>query len=767
MAVAEVHDATELFRRATGFEPYDYQRALATRDAPPDVIEVPTGAGKTFAALIPWLVDPGAPRRLVYALPMRTLVEQTADVVRRALERLGEEIPVHVLMGGVETADWRRDPDRRMVLVGTIDMLLSRALNRGYGESRFAWPVSFGLLNNDCRWVFDEVQLMGPARTTSAQLAGLRRTLGVSAPCQTIWMSATVDHDALRTIDHEPGGDVVGLSAADRAGPLAGRLDAVKTVVRVDLAGAGRAQLGARIAEVAVDQHVPGTRTLVVVNRVETAQAIHAALRGRRGAGGPDVVLIHSRYRPPDRAARLAEALADPGPEGTIVVATQVIEAGIDLSSATLLTETAPFSSMVQRLGRCNRAGEHAEATVVWLDRGTLAERDAAPYHPGDLDAAAEAFRGLVGESASPARLSGMRVAERRSPDAVLRRVDLLDLFDTAPDLSGADVDVSPFIRPDDERTVAVFFRAVGPDRVRFDDEPAPQRDELVTVPIDAVRRRARWRFDHVDGEWVRLREDERVPPGSTILLAAGEGGYDAERGWTGAKGDRPTVLDAPGAPAEALASDAGSVAGAWVTLEEHLAQTERAAEALASRLLSPDAGKAVRAAAALHDVGKAHPAFQAMLLGTLADLDERERRRAAGIWAKSATAGGRHVRPYFRHELASALALRDDADPLVRYLVAAHHGRVRMSIRPAPGEQLPDGAPPGARFALGVVDGDELPAVDTHHGELAARELALDEMELGGGWSAMAADLLEDLGPFRLAYLEALVRIADWRASA
>src|SRR5690606_5330101 len=141
---------------------------------------------------------------------------------------------------------------------------------------------------------------------------------------------------------------------------------------------------------------VPGTRTLVVVNRVETAQAIHAALRGRRGAGGPDVVLIHSRYRPPDRAARLAEALADPGPEGTIVIATQVIEAGIDLSSATLLTETAPFSSMVQRLGRCNRAGEHAEATVVWLDRGTLAERGAAPYHPDDLDAAAQAFRGLV-----------------------------------------------------------------------------------------------------------------------------------------------------------------------------------------------------------------------------------------------------------------------------------------------------------------------------------------------------------------------------------
>ena len=41
-------------------------------------------------------------------------------------------------------------------------MLLSRALNRGYAASRARWPVQFGLVNNDCCWVLDEVQLMGP-----------------------------------------------------------------------------------------------------------------------------------------------------------------------------------------------------------------------------------------------------------------------------------------------------------------------------------------------------------------------------------------------------------------------------------------------------------------------------------------------------------------------------------------------------------------------------------------------------------------------------
>jgi CRISPR-associated endonuclease/helicase Cas3 len=44
--------------------------------------------------------------------------------------------------------------------------------------------------------------------------------------------------------------------------------------------------------------------------------------------------------------------------------------------------------------------------------------------------------------------------------------------------------------------------------------------------------------------------------------------------------------------------------------------------------------------------------------------------------------------------------------------------------------------------------------------------------MQLGGGkngpsWTELAQRLLEEYGPFRLAWLESLVRVADWRASA
>ena len=773
-------DATTLFLRASGgFEPYDYQLALLGRATPPSVIEVPTGSGKTLAALVPWLADASAPRRLVYALPMRSLVEQTEAVIRAALSRLENDTPVHVLMGGVDATDWRREPERRAVIVGTIDMLLSRALNRGYGESPFAWPVSFGLLNNDCRWIFDEIQLMGPARTTSAQLQGLRAKMGTALRCQTVWMSATVDHEALKTIDHPIDADTVRLSDADRVGPLGVRLNAAKLVERVDLTAASGSRVYRSIAEALAARHRPGTRSIAVVNRVETAQGVYEAMlatvRGRDRA--PAVVLLHSRFRPPERSDRMLAALAQPGPTGTIVVATQVVEAGVDFSSAVLATETAPFSSIVQRLGRCNRAGEYDAAQVLWLDRGALDAKAAAPYHPDDLEAAREALFVLVGESASPATLEKLSVAERREITAVLRRRDLADLFDTSPDLSGSGVDVAPYVREDDERTVSVFFRNLeGLTATEIAEQAAPARDELVAIPIAVADKLAGRVFDIVDDGWRLRRRGERLRPGDSVMLDALAGGYDAERGWTGVARHTPPPLPPSAQRPQAFGSNPETYTRAWTTLLRHLDDAMRVCAALVGELgLERGWARALVRAAALHDVGKAHPSFQEMLLGSAPE--EARAELARETWAKSAFAGGRHVRRHFRHELVSALMLRapvgDEAVPesdLVRYLVAAHHGRVRLSIRPAPGEEPPHGAHLGVRFALGVAEGDPIPIVGSPVGQTAAMTLDLAEMELGGAggraWSDLACTLRDDLGPLVLAYLEALLRIADWRAS-
>ena len=167
------------------------------------LIRIPTGMGKTYGVLGAWLwnrlerQDHVWPRRLVWCLPMRVLVEQVAAEIATALQRLGGSaaaVPVHTLMGGADTAPWQIEPEREAVLVGTQDMLISRALNRGYAASRARWPVEFGLLNHDCLWVMDEVQLMDVGLATSAQLQAFRDDDAGKAlrPCKTWWMSATL-----------------------------------------------------------------------------------------------------------------------------------------------------------------------------------------------------------------------------------------------------------------------------------------------------------------------------------------------------------------------------------------------------------------------------------------------------------------------------------------------------------------------------------------------------------------------------------------------
>ena len=88
---------------------------------------------------------------------------------------LAEPENIHVLMGGIEAARWLERPERPAIIIGTQDMLLSRALMRGYASSRAIWPMEFALLHEDTQWVFDEVQLMGAGRATSAQLEAFRR----------------------------------------------------------------------------------------------------------------------------------------------------------------------------------------------------------------------------------------------------------------------------------------------------------------------------------------------------------------------------------------------------------------------------------------------------------------------------------------------------------------------------------------------------------------------------------------------------------------
>ena len=205
------------FRRITSHsEPRDWQEHLAMEQQPRSrLIRIPTGLGKTEGVLAAWVWHAMAkpdtvgrlawPRRVVWCLPMRVLVEQTANVARRLIESAGLDIGVHMLMGGIEPSSWHLYPERPAVLIGTQDMLLSRALNRGYATGRARWPHEFGLLNHDSLWVMDEIQLMDVGLATSAQLQAYRDGQRESGfrPCHTWWMSATLQSEWLQSVDTE------------------------------------------------------------------------------------------------------------------------------------------------------------------------------------------------------------------------------------------------------------------------------------------------------------------------------------------------------------------------------------------------------------------------------------------------------------------------------------------------------------------------------------------------------------------------------------
>ena len=385
------------------------------------LIRIPTGFGKTLGVLAAWtwhrvrLRNEDWPRRLVWCLPMRVLVEQTESEVRSALRCIGllwnekgahgGKVGVHPLMGGADAGRWHPYPEADAVLIGTQDMLLSRAMNRGYGSPRARWPMEFGLLNQDALWVMDEVQSMDVGLATSGQLQVFRdedrsanKTL---RPCFTWWMSATLQRGWLEKspdtarMAGELARNTHRIEPEDRSGDLWD--DVAKPLEVVPFANP---KALARDVSRRHHDHGCGRKgpTLIVLNTVKRAVEVWKTLRADKEieATGADVRLIHSRFRPHERkswgGAFLNRAACTPG-VNRIIVSTQVIEAGVDVSASLLFTELAPWTSLVQRFGRCARWGGSGQ--VVVADFGYDSDREAAPYAKDALDAARDACAAL------------------------------------------------------------------------------------------------------------------------------------------------------------------------------------------------------------------------------------------------------------------------------------------------------------------------------------------------------------------------------------
>ena len=863
-------DFTEFFQAATrstrfpsGTTPYDYQRRLACGERLADTAEIdwlkdgtkceskliaiPTGLGKTASVVLAWLWNRALqgrsdwPRRLVYCLPMRTLVEQTDGCIREWIKNLKEtglcpadQLPeVHILMGGEDAAQWDLQPEKNAILIGTQDMLLSRALNRGYGMSRYRWPMHFGLLNTDCLWVMDETQLMGVGLTTTVQLDGFRQELWQPVrPCLSWWMSATSAKEVFNTTDRRE----LGITSpecfpkdSDALTDLGNRLNAEKQIECIPIRPK---------AATILKSHQAGRITLLIANTVASALGLHqeigAELDKRQAVGNkktksteseaiPELYLLHSRFRARDRDGILKHIQSfqkqqpkdgSPVPDhpGIIIVSTQVIEAGYDLSSSALWSEIAPWASVIQRLGRLNRDGLCKDAKAFfWMPKPETKSENSAdspnaqrlgPYDKKAVETAKALLSELTERLSRETSYSKALDEIQSSPAAInaletpithaIRPDDLHGLFSTEPDLAGGFTNIASYVRDGDRNSdVTVYWREFKGTPPEDIDEP--DRNEIVSVPffdfqkfLTAQKCQA-FLWDEDGEHWNRISFFEIIP-GMTLLLPRSIGGYSAKTGWTGRREDQPMIWPPEKQRKPRRLFGEGESETGWESLPQHTDAVCRAVEYLFGVVgISDDLVASAILAARWHDVGKAHIRWQTPLICSA----------PSGVpapWGKFTDITG--FRPGFRHEALSLLCAWSfwphgpkGLTALALYLIASHHGKVRTTLR-----SIGDG---GDLF--GLLESDEpllLPgfadtpfAIDTSRKSFAGDgrfdwegmayipekpswASIIDEL-LGPAWrddstttNSVPVNEPRKLGPFCLAYIETLFRAADARAS-
>jgi CRISPR-associated endonuclease/helicase Cas3 len=323
---------------ADGREPYLYQKAVAAClfERKNLVVRAPTGAGKTLAVLAPFFFDRRrlGVRRLIYCLPLRTLA---SGVFAEALKGCPAGMQVTMQTGEEPGDPYFTSGD---VIVTTYDQLLSGMLCGPYGLGPRRYNLNAAATVGSLV-VFDEFHLMETGRAFLTATACLRIFGDLN---RSVWMTATATE------------------------PLCGLLRETLSAVEVSLSSEEEQELhGGRGIRRAVHRE-PGRltakeilrfgveRTLVVVNSVHRAQNLYQDLHER----APDLplLLLHARFFRSDRVAKQTQLNEWFGkkPQGRgIAIATQVVEAGLDLGCEYLLTELCPVNALVQRAGRCAR----------------------------------------------------------------------------------------------------------------------------------------------------------------------------------------------------------------------------------------------------------------------------------------------------------------------------------------------------------------------------------------------------------------------------
>lgn len=398
-------DFASAFEHLTGNAPFPWQRALYAsllQGAPPAVCSIPTGLGKT-SVLTLWLLalaesvragqSTRLPRRLAYVVNRRTVVDQATReaellrenlagkselrAVKAALLSLcadaGEELPLAVstLRGAfADNAEWRRDPARPAIVVGTVDMIGSRLLFNGYACGFKSRPLHAGFLGQDTLLVHDEAHLEPAFQELLEAVVGEQGRCQELRPLRIMALSATArSREGER--DHE---EPFALTAADHEHAIVRQ----RVLARKGLAFFAvedDKQLPAQVAQRALAFKDSGQAILVFVFKLEHLKKVEEQLK--KEVSSAQIRVLTGTMRGQER-----DALAEESPifarflhrpkvevkDGTVyLLCTSAGEVGVDLSADHMVCDLTPFDSMAQRLGRVNRRGAgDAQVAVVY-----------------------------------------------------------------------------------------------------------------------------------------------------------------------------------------------------------------------------------------------------------------------------------------------------------------------------------------------------------------------------------------------------------------
>lgn len=385
-----------------GYPPYQWQVDLfhEWRNDNFRPIAIPTGLGKTSVMLV-WLLalasqaaeTPASvrlPRRLVYVVDRRTVVDQSTDVaegllhwldthpehpVTQALQSLSSDTHLHgrqpltisTLRGErADNGDWKRDPARPAIIIGTVYKIGSRLLFWGDGDGRTRRSMHAGLLGQDVLLVHDEAHLSPAFGQLIRQVRQIQQQYPQVKPFQCVELTATPsskDAEALR------------LPKADQSNPIVQqRLCADKTLFLRKLDDeTSPSDKRAAIVEQALSYADRCKAVLVYVASPDDASSIARELQ--KSAKHCETRLLTGTLRGHERDALTQSSLfrkfrrETPVDQTAYLVSTSAGEVGVDMDADAAIFDLCLLDSFIQRAGRVNRSGgngRHAPITLIY-----------------------------------------------------------------------------------------------------------------------------------------------------------------------------------------------------------------------------------------------------------------------------------------------------------------------------------------------------------------------------------------------------------------